>query len=206
LTRADTSSRSWTDRRHRAILRGRCRTRTSKHSGRCTPLWPPGTSRCSSSCVIPMSRSPNLQRFPTPRAIAAMTAFVPCSRSCRTFFQTCNSRQPSSSLMATGSSPRCSGWGQALAAERVHGSRSFTFGASRTAVPLESMHFLIAGRPRGRRTRGVGGVRARPPEHLDAPPEEVWSLVGTPSRYPEWWPRLTYSDSPAASSACERSS
>lgn len=26
--------------------------------------------------------------------------------------------------------------------------------------------------------------------HLDAPPEEVWSLVGTPSRYPEWWPRV----------------
>ena len=26
--------------------------------------------------------------------------------------------------------------------------------------------------------------------HLDAPLEEVWSLVGFPSRYPEWWPRV----------------
>ena len=26
--------------------------------------------------------------------------------------------------------------------------------------------------------------------HLDAPLEAVWSLVGTPSRYPEWWPRV----------------
>jgi uncharacterized protein YndB with AHSA1/START domain len=26
--------------------------------------------------------------------------------------------------------------------------------------------------------------------HLDAPLEVVWELVGTPSRYPEWWPRV----------------
>lgn len=26
--------------------------------------------------------------------------------------------------------------------------------------------------------------------HLDAPVEEIWSLVGVPSRYPEWWPRV----------------
>jgi hypothetical protein len=26
--------------------------------------------------------------------------------------------------------------------------------------------------------------------HLDAPLETVWDLVGTPSRYPEWWPRV----------------
>ena len=26
--------------------------------------------------------------------------------------------------------------------------------------------------------------------HIDAPVEEVWSLVGVPSRYPEWWPRV----------------
>jgi uncharacterized protein YndB with AHSA1/START domain len=26
--------------------------------------------------------------------------------------------------------------------------------------------------------------------HLDAPVEEVWSLVGAPDRYPEWWPRV----------------
>jgi Polyketide cyclase / dehydrase and lipid transport len=26
--------------------------------------------------------------------------------------------------------------------------------------------------------------------HLDAPLEVVWDLVGTPSRYPEWWPRV----------------
>jgi uncharacterized protein YndB with AHSA1/START domain len=26
--------------------------------------------------------------------------------------------------------------------------------------------------------------------HLDAPIEAVWELVGTPSRYPEWWPRV----------------
>jgi uncharacterized protein YndB with AHSA1/START domain len=25
---------------------------------------------------------------------------------------------------------------------------------------------------------------------LDAPIEEVWSLVGAPGRYPEWWPRV----------------
>jgi uncharacterized protein YndB with AHSA1/START domain len=26
--------------------------------------------------------------------------------------------------------------------------------------------------------------------HLDAPLERVWELVGTPTRYPEWWPRV----------------
>jgi uncharacterized protein YndB with AHSA1/START domain len=26
--------------------------------------------------------------------------------------------------------------------------------------------------------------------YLDAPVEEVWSLVGVPTRYPEWWPRV----------------
>lgn len=26
--------------------------------------------------------------------------------------------------------------------------------------------------------------------HLDAAVEDVWSLVGVPSRYPEWWPRV----------------
>ena len=26
--------------------------------------------------------------------------------------------------------------------------------------------------------------------HLDAPLEAVWSLVGAPRRYPEWWPRV----------------
>jgi Polyketide cyclase / dehydrase and lipid transport len=26
--------------------------------------------------------------------------------------------------------------------------------------------------------------------HLDASLEVVWGLVGTPSRYPEWWPRV----------------
>ena len=26
--------------------------------------------------------------------------------------------------------------------------------------------------------------------HIDAPLEAVWDLVGTPSRYPEWWPRV----------------
>ena len=26
--------------------------------------------------------------------------------------------------------------------------------------------------------------------HFDAPLEAVWSLVGTPRRYPEWWPRV----------------
>ena len=26
--------------------------------------------------------------------------------------------------------------------------------------------------------------------HLDAPLEDVWGLVATPSRYPEWWPRV----------------
>jgi Polyketide cyclase / dehydrase and lipid transport len=26
--------------------------------------------------------------------------------------------------------------------------------------------------------------------HLEAPLELVWGLVGTPSRYPEWWPRV----------------
>ena len=26
--------------------------------------------------------------------------------------------------------------------------------------------------------------------HLDAPLEEVWQLVGSPTRYPEWWPRV----------------
>ncbi len=24
--------------------------------------------------------------------------------------------------------------------------------------------------------------------HLDAPPEEVWALVGNPATYPQWWP------------------
>jgi uncharacterized protein YndB with AHSA1/START domain len=26
--------------------------------------------------------------------------------------------------------------------------------------------------------------------HLDAPVETVWSLVGVPNRYPDWWPRI----------------
>jgi uncharacterized protein YndB with AHSA1/START domain len=26
--------------------------------------------------------------------------------------------------------------------------------------------------------------------HLDAPLEAVWELVGSPNRYPEWWPRV----------------
>src|SRR5918996_3577150 len=26
--------------------------------------------------------------------------------------------------------------------------------------------------------------------HLDAPLETVWGLVGSPNRYPEWWPRV----------------
>jgi Polyketide cyclase / dehydrase and lipid transport len=26
--------------------------------------------------------------------------------------------------------------------------------------------------------------------HLEAPLDVVWGLVGTPSRYPEWWPRV----------------
>lgn len=26
--------------------------------------------------------------------------------------------------------------------------------------------------------------------HLDAPIEAVWELVGTPTRHPEWWPRI----------------
>ncbi len=26
--------------------------------------------------------------------------------------------------------------------------------------------------------------------HLDAPLEKVWGLVGSPLRYPEWWPRV----------------
>lgn len=26
--------------------------------------------------------------------------------------------------------------------------------------------------------------------HLDASVEDVWSLVGVPTRYPEWWPRV----------------
>jgi len=26
--------------------------------------------------------------------------------------------------------------------------------------------------------------------HLDAPLEDVWELVGSPTRYPEWWPRV----------------
>ena len=26
--------------------------------------------------------------------------------------------------------------------------------------------------------------------HLDAPADAIWRLVGTPDRYPEWWPRV----------------
>jgi hypothetical protein len=26
--------------------------------------------------------------------------------------------------------------------------------------------------------------------YLDAPLEDVWELVGSPTRYPEWWPRV----------------
>jgi uncharacterized protein YndB with AHSA1/START domain len=29
---------------------------------------------------------------------------------------------------------------------------------------------------------------------IDAPPEEVWSLVGDPARYPEWWVDVTEVD------------
>jgi hypothetical protein len=31
---------------------------------------------------------------------------------------------------------------------------------------------------------------ARRQAHFEAPLEVVWDLVGTPSRYPEWWPRV----------------
>ena len=37
----------------------------------------------------------------------------------------------------------------------------------------------------------IAGVAASHHQaHLDAPLEAVWGLVGTPSRYPEWWPRV----------------
>src|SRR5437773_1500356 len=26
--------------------------------------------------------------------------------------------------------------------------------------------------------------------HLDVPLEVVWGFIGTPTRYPEWWPRV----------------
>ena len=26
--------------------------------------------------------------------------------------------------------------------------------------------------------------------HLEAPIEDIWRLVATPSHYPEWWPRV----------------
>jgi hypothetical protein len=26
--------------------------------------------------------------------------------------------------------------------------------------------------------------------HIDCPLEDVWALVGSPNRYPEWWPRV----------------
>jgi uncharacterized protein YndB with AHSA1/START domain len=26
--------------------------------------------------------------------------------------------------------------------------------------------------------------------HLEAPLDEVWALIGSPRRYPEWWPRV----------------
>lgn len=32
--------------------------------------------------------------------------------------------------------------------------------------------------------------KLRQQAHLDVPIEEVWSLVGAPRRYPEWWPRV----------------
>jgi uncharacterized protein YndB with AHSA1/START domain len=36
-----------------------------------------------------------------------------------------------------------------------------------------------------------GGVSSyRHQAHLDAPIEDVWGLVATPTRYPEWWPRV----------------
>jgi uncharacterized protein YndB with AHSA1/START domain len=35
---------------------------------------------------------------------------------------------------------------------------------------------------------GVSAYRQQ--AHLDASLEEVWSLVGAPNRYPEWWPRI----------------
>ena len=35
---------------------------------------------------------------------------------------------------------------------------------------------------------GVSAFRHQ--AHLEAPIEDVWGLVATPSRYPEWWPRV----------------
>ena len=40
----------------------------------------------------------------------------------------------------------------------------------------------------GRLASGMSAFRQQ--AHLDVPLEAVWSLVGSPSRYPEWWPRV----------------
>jgi uncharacterized protein YndB with AHSA1/START domain len=36
--------------------------------------------------------------------------------------------------------------------------------------------------------QGMSGHREQ--AHLDAPVEMVWDLVATPTRHPEWWPRV----------------
>jgi polyketide cyclase/dehydrase/lipid transport protein len=38
--------------------------------------------------------------------------------------------------------------------------------------------------------RLIGVSAHRQQAHLDAPLEIVWGLVGSPRRYPEWWPRV----------------
>jgi len=46
----------------------------------------------------------------------------------------------------------------------------------------------VRGPYRACETLGISEYRQQ--AHLDAPLDTVWGLVGTPSRYPEWWPRV----------------
>jgi hypothetical protein len=45
--------------------------------------------------------------------------------------------------------------------------------------------------PEGGVADSLSGMSAyRQQAHLDAPLDAIWALVGSPNRYPEWWPRV----------------
>jgi hypothetical protein len=67
----------------------------------------------------------------------------------------------------------------------VSARRSLSFNSLRPAAEREDFD------SRSRLPETLLPVSAhRTQAHLDAPLEAVWDLVGTPSRHPEWWPRV----------------
>jgi hypothetical protein len=55
-------------------------------------------------------------------------------------------------------------------------------------VRLRSSGFAFGSMPELTHSRALSAYRQQ--AHLDAPLGAVWNLVGAPTRYPEWWPRV----------------